>query len=66
MKGKWKPYNRMIGDTRMYAAGRQLNMDEPLHGGNVEYSGTYTENREAVEVICEMLNREVVNQDKAG
>lgn|GEM_PF-5464939 len=41
-------------------------MDKPLHGGNVEYSGTYTENRKSVESLCEKLNREKADQDKAG
>jgi len=58
VKGKWKPYSQVIGEERMYIAGRQLNMDKPLHGGNVEYSGTYTGNRKAVEALCESLNQE--------
>lgn len=32
-KGKWKPYCQFFGDTKVYIAGRILDMSQPLHGG---------------------------------
>ena len=43
----------------MYIAGRQLDLDQPLHGGNVEYSGEYLEDRGAVEMQVAELNGQV-------
>lgn len=65
MKGKWKPYSQMLGDTRMYIAGRQKEMAQPLHGGNIEHAGCYSENRDAVVVICDNLNSEEEKDLKA-
>ncbi|MDI6720399.1 MAG: hypothetical protein QMD46_12385 [Methanomicrobiales archaeon] len=49
MPGPWRVLSQVIGDQRMYIAGRQLDPAKPLHGGNVEYSGEYTTDRGAVE-----------------
>lgn len=57
-EGKWKPYSQVIGDQYMYIAGRQRDMSQTLHGGNIEYSGEYTANRDVVAVVCEQLNKE--------
>ncbi len=56
MKGTWKPYSNIICDQKMYIAGRQLDMSQPLHGGNIEYHGHYTEDSVAVEKLCAELN----------
>lgn len=60
MKGRWKAYSQYIGDTKKYIAGRQLDMSRPLHGGNIEYSGGYEENKGTVVSLCEELNKEEV------
>jgi len=57
-KGAWKAFSQVLGEERKYIAGRQLDMREPLHAGNVEYSGEYTTDRESVERLCERLNME--------
>lgn len=57
MIGEWKVYNQVIGAERAYIAGRQLDMSEPLHGGNVEYRGSYERNRTQVQRLCDKLNR---------
>lgn len=46
MTSQWRVMSQVIGDRRMYIAGRQLDETKPLHGGNVEYAGVYLENRE--------------------
>jgi len=56
MKGIWKPTSQVIDKIRHYRAMRQINTDEPLHGGNVEYCGNYTTERAAVIKLCEYLN----------
>lgn len=56
MKGKWKAYCQYINDKMQYIAGRQLDISKPLYGGNVEYVGTYNENKEAVDFLCDELN----------
>lgn len=58
MEGYWKPYSQMVGDTRMYVAGRQKDMSQPLHGGNIEHAGGYSENRDAIILVCDNLNEE--------
>ena len=58
MKGIWKPYSQVIGDDRLYIAGRQLDMGRPLEGGNIEYHGGYTADRDTVERECKRLNME--------
>jgi len=56
MKGRWKAYSQVIGDSRLYIAGRQLDLSQPVHGGNIEYSGDYSEDRDAVNELCNKLN----------
>jgi hypothetical protein len=48
--------SQVINDRKMYIAGRQKNPAEPLHGGNVEYYGGYSDNRESVTALVEDLN----------
>lgn len=56
--GKWKPYSQRIDSVMMYIAGRQKDMSQPLHGGNVEYAGGYSAYRDAVVAVCDRLNEE--------
>lgn len=52
----WRVFSQVIEDRRVYIAGRQRDPTQPLHGGNVEYSGGYLEDREAVEKLVAELN----------
>lgn len=52
----WRVLSQVIGDRRLYIAGRQRDSTQPLHGGNVEYSGGYLEDRDAVEALVAELN----------
>ena len=54
--GPWRIMCQIIDGRRMYIVGRQLDLDQPLHGGNVEYSGEYLEDRGAVEMQVAELN----------
>jgi len=44
----WCVLSQVLGDQRVYIAGRQIDPTAPMHGGNVEYSGEYTTDRAAV------------------
>lgn len=61
MPGQWRIMSQDINGRRMYIAGRQKDLSQPLHGGNVEYRGGYTEDRAAVEVVVAELNSEVMS-----
>ena len=54
--GKWKVFSNYIAGEMMYIVGRRLNMDEPLHSGNIEYFGGYTTNENEADRICRELN----------
>lgn len=56
MPGPWRVFSQNINYRTMYIAGRQLDPTQPLHGGNVEYYGAYSENRESVEQQASELN----------
>lgn len=58
MAGPWRVLSQVIEGRRMYIAGRQIDPEQPLHGGNVEYDGVYTEYRDAVELQVAELNEE--------
>jgi hypothetical protein len=56
--GKWMVLSQVIGGSYKYIVGRQLDMGEPLHGGNVEYAPDmlYAESRLEAEEIAYALN----------
>jgi len=54
--GTWKVYSNVIGDKKMYIAGRQKDMSKPLHSGNVEYSGEYEVDRDVTQRRVDELN----------
>jgi len=56
MTGPWQIMSQVINDRKMYIAGRQKDVSEPLHGGNVEYYGMYSDNHDAVEQRVAELN----------
>ena len=60
MAGQWRVLSQVLGDARMYIAGRQLDLAQPLHGGNVEYVGGYTTDRAEVEALVSDLNAQGV------
>lgn len=52
----WRAFSQVLDDRRVYIAGRLRDPTQPLHGGNVEYSGEYTTDRAAVEKRVTELN----------
>ena len=58
MAGEWKVTSQYIGDKKMFAVYRLRNVDDVDHSGNREYAGGWSENREAMQVVADNLNRE--------
>ena len=56
-KSEWKVFSQMIGSEKMYIVGRQLDESKPLHGGNVEYHGGYTDIKEEAQAGADYLNK---------
>jgi len=56
MPGPWRVFSQDINYRKMYIAGRQIDPTQPLHGGNVEYYGAYSDNRGEVEALVADLN----------
>ena len=56
MAGPWRILSQDINGRRMYIAGRQKDLSEPLHGGNVEYHGMYSDNHDRAEQTVAELN----------
>ena len=56
MPGPWRVMSQDIGGGRMYIAGRQIDLNQPLHGGNVEYSEGYLGDRDIVMKRVAKLN----------
>ena len=60
MPDQWRVFSQYIGDRKVYIAGRQRDPTQPLHGGNVEYFGGYSDNRDAVVALVADLNAQGV------
>jgi hypothetical protein len=56
MAGPWQIMSQVINGQKMYIAGRQKDLTQPLHGGNVEYRGMYTDDHDVVEQRVAELN----------
>ena len=56
-RGKWRVYSNFINGYKFYIVGRLLDDSKPLHGGNVEYHGGYTDNRLEAEAGADFLNK---------
>ncbi len=56
MPGQWCVLSQVIDHTRLYAAGRLRDPTQPLHGGNVEFSGGYIPDRDVIEQRVAELN----------
>lgn len=66
-RGKWKVFSNYINGFKHYIVGRQLDESKPLHGGNVEYHGGYTTNKEEAQAGADFLNKaEAVRTGVAG
>jgi len=50
--GEWRLFGQPIGTNGewLYIVGRQRDMGQPLHSGNIEYRGEYTNETEAEEL----------------
>lgn len=59
--GEWRLFGQPIGDNGewLYIVGRQRDMGQPLHSGNIEYRGKYTNKEEAEELKHKLLRGEV-------
>ncbi len=55
-KGVWQVFSQTINGEKQYIVGRQIDMSQPLHGGNVEFCGDYTTDRESCEKTADYLN----------
>lgn len=58
MKSEWKVSSQYLGGEKMYVAMRILDTSQPQHGGNVETSGVYNDDLEAVRALVNKLNQE--------
>ena len=61
-KGKWKVLSQPINGIKFYIVGRQLDESKPLHSGNVEYHGGYTDIKEKAQADAEYLNKAEENK----
>ncbi len=59
MKGIWKViYNPTVG----YTVARLRDTSHPMHSGNLEYYGEYSDNREELERVADELNNAEVQR----
>ena len=59
MKGIWKVIlNPMAG----YIVARVRDTSKPMHSGNLEYYGEYSDNREELERVADELNNSEVQR----
>lgn len=56
VKSEWRVQSNIIGKREMYVAYRLLDVTLPMHGGNIEYSGGYSEDEDAVQRLVDELN----------
>ena len=58
--GEWRLFGQPIGENGewLYIVGRQRDMGQPLHSGNIEYRGKYTNKDEAEELKQKLLRGE--------
>ena len=55
--GAWRLFLNYINGEPWYRVGRQRDMDEPLHSGNIEYRGEYTKDKNEAEALKDKLLR---------
>jgi len=61
-KGNWKVLSQPINGIKFYIVGRQLDESKPLHSGNVEYHGGYTDIKEKAQADADYLNKAEENK----
>ena len=55
--GKWEVLSNYItGVGERYIVARLINVDEPMHSGNLEHYGEYTSDKASAERIANALN----------
>ena len=60
MKSEWKVTSQVIGDRRMYAVYRLLDVNEVDHSGNREFATDYLRDRANAEIAARELNEKEV------
>lgn len=56
VKSKWKVQCNPVGGKYLYIAYRVRNVNEPVHSGNIEHYGEYSENAEEIQKLVDELN----------
>lgn len=57
VKSEWKVQcNYISGLGRRYIAYRVLDVNEPIHSGNIEHYGEYSDNQEDIQKLVDQLN----------
>ena len=56
VKSDWKVQCNTIGGKYLYIAYRVIDVNKPVHSGNIEHHGEYTENKEEVQKLVDELN----------
>jgi hypothetical protein len=54
--GPWQVFSRVVDHTRLHAAGRLRDPDQPACDRNIEYAGGYIPNRAEAERRVTCLN----------
>lgn len=62
-KSEWKVQCNPIGGKYLYIAYRILDESKPVHSGNIEHYGEYSENEEDVQKLVDELNAKESNND---
>lgn len=57
MKSKWKVTSNSINGEIMYGVYRTVDTGKPDHSGNREMAGGYTVDREAAQIVADLLNK---------
>lgn len=57
MKSEWRVLTNYFGNERRYIVYRILNVDEPMHAGNMETNGRYTLDRMQAQEQADRMNR---------
>lgn len=58
MKSKWYVANNYVGGEHLYIAMRTRDTSKVQHAGNVETYGNYSKDKEEIQRIVNMLNKE--------
>ena len=53
---EWKVMSNFVDGEKVYIVGRHLDVNRPLHSGNVKYFGSYSTDKETCQQIANLLN----------